>query len=67
MMILALRSLKKYPADFIVGHICLVFELVYPISTRIAKEQGYIDKLLSFQSDNNETNLWFDYMKKKIW
>lgn len=62
-----LRSLKKYPADFIVGHICLVFELVYPISTRIAKEQGYIDKLLSFQSDNNETKLWFEYMKKKIW
>ena len=62
-----LRSLKKYPADYIVGHICLVFELVYPISTEIAKEQGYVDKLLSFQSDNEDTKVWFDYMKKNIW
>ncbi len=61
-----LRSLKKTPADFVVGHICLVFELVYPISRRIADEQGYLEKLLSFQSENPDTREWFAYMKNTL-
>ena len=62
-----LRSLKKYPADYVAAHLCLVFELVYPISKEIAKEQGYIEKLLDFQSDNSDTKEWFKYMKENIW
>ena len=61
-----LRSLKKYPADYVVGHICLIFELVYPISLTIAKEQGYVESLLSFESDNLDTKEWFDQMKRTI-
>ena len=60
-----LRELKKLPADFVVGHLCLIFELVYPISLTIAREQGYVDKLLSFESNNPETRDWFEYMKTK--
>lgn len=62
-----LRSLKKYPADYVVGHICLSFELVYPVSLTIAREQGYVEKLLSFESDNRDTKEWFDHMKSIIW
>lgn len=61
-----LRSLKKYPADYVVGHICLIFELVYPISLTIAREQGYVERLLNFESDNQDTREWFDEMKRTI-
>lgn len=62
-----LRSLKHTPVDNLVGHICLVFELVYPVSTQIAKEQGYVDKLLQFDSDNPDTNAWIAYMREHVW
>lgn len=62
-----LRSLKKYPADYVAAHLCLVFELVYTISKEIAKEQGYVEKLLDFQTDNTDTKECFKYMKENIW
>lgn len=62
-----IRSLKKYPADYVVAHICLVFELVYSTSRRITKEQGYVDKLLQYETENADTREWFDYMKEHIW
>ena len=61
------RSIRRTVIDHLVGHICLTFELVYPASTRIAREQGYVDRLLSFQSANPETREWFDRMKELIW
>lgn len=62
-----LRSLKKLPADFIVGHVCLSFELVYPKSREIAKEQGYVDRLLSFESDEPSTREFFAFMRAHVW
>lgn len=62
-----LRSLKHTPVDNLVGHICLVFELVYPVSTQTAKEQGYVDKLLQFASGNPDTNAWIAYMREHVW
>lgn len=61
-----LRNLKKYPADYIVGHICLVFELVFPVSRKIAKEQGYVQQLLAFESENARTREWFEHMRTVI-
>ena len=49
-----LRSLKHTPVDNLVGHICLVFELVYPVSTQ-------------FASDNPDTNAWIAYMREHVW
>lgn len=46
------HSKKKTPLDHVVGHISLVFELVFPISLRIVEEQGYLKKLLEFQTPN---------------
>ena len=62
-----LRSLKSEPVDHLVGHVCLIFELVNPLSKQIAREQGYVDCLLSFESNNPETNVWFDHMRRTIW
>ena len=70
-----LRSLKKTSVDHVVGHISLVFELVYPESLRVVKEQGYLEKLLSFESWNERTREQFweireimeEYLAKRDW
>ncbi len=60
------RFARQTPADFLVSHICMYFELVYPISTEIVKEQGYFKKMLSFTSDNEETRAWFAFMRSEL-
>lgn len=61
-----LRSLKKQPADYIVAHGALVFELVYPESIRIAEEQGYLERMMDFQSQNSETAETFVYLRQYL-
>ena len=61
-----LRSLKKAPVDNVVGHISLVYELVYPISLKIMVEQGYLDKLMDFKSWNPETEQQFVHIREKM-
>ena len=60
------RPLKKTAIDNLVGHVCLLFELQYPISLKIAWDQGYIQKLLAFRSENPDTQEWFDHMNSEI-
>lgn len=61
-----LKSVRKSAVDHIVGHISLLFELVYKESYRQAKEQGYVYKLLDFKSDVPEVNVEFDNMRKYV-
>jgi HD superfamily phosphodiesterase len=61
-----LRSLKKTPVDNVVGHISLVYELTYPVSYRIVKEQGFLNKLMDFKSNIPETNLQFEGIRRKM-
>lgn len=61
-----LRSLKKTPVDNVAGHISLVYELVYPISTKIMYEQGYLEKLMDFHSDLEETNRQFEEIRQTM-
>ena len=61
-----LRNLKKTPVDNVVGHISLVYELVYPISCKLVSEQGYLDKLMQFQSELPETNAQFAKIREKM-
>lgn len=61
-----LRSLKKTPADHVVGHISLFYELVYPISREIAIEQGYFMKLVSFPSKNEHTRQVFEEIRLQL-
>ena len=58
-----LRSLKRTCVDNIVGHAALVFELVYPESRLAVKEQGYLDKILNFPSDNPKTCKQFEELR----
>lgn len=61
-----LRALKKTPVDHVVGHISLVYELVYPVSVQIVKEQGYLDKLMNFASDNAKTRKQFEILRSMM-
>ncbi|MDE6363523.1 MAG: HD domain-containing protein [Lachnospiraceae bacterium] len=61
-----LRDLKKTPVDHVVGHISLVYELVYPISCKLVSEQGYLDRLMNFQSELSETNAQFAKIREKM-
>ncbi|MDE6389531.1 MAG: HD domain-containing protein [Lachnospiraceae bacterium] len=61
-----LRSLKRTPADNVVGHISLVYELVYPRSLALVKEQGYIQKLMDFQSKNPKTQGQFEQIRETM-
>ncbi len=58
-----LKSVRRSAVDHIVGHISLLFELVYKESYRQAKEQGYVYKLLDFKSDVPEVNAEFGDMR----
>lgn len=61
-----LRSLKKTAVDNVVGHISLVYELVYPESCRIVKRQGYLDKLMNFESKNSHTRKQFEHIREHM-
>lgn len=61
-----LKSVRRSAVDHIVGHISLLFELVYKESYRQAKEQGYVYKLLDFKFDVPEVNAEFGDMRKYV-
>ena len=61
-----LRSLKKTAVDHAVGHISLVYELVYPESRAIVKEQGYLDRMMDFPTDNPETKKQFVHIREEM-
>ena len=46
------RDVRKTLFDMRVSHCCLAFELSYEESRRIAKEQGYLHKLLTLQDED---------------
>lgn len=58
-----LHSLKETTVDHLVGHISLVYELVYPFSLREACAQGYLYRSLNFRSENPKTNAQFDRIR----
>lgn len=62
-----LRTLKRTAVDNVVSHVCLVFELEFPVSVDIAREQGYVDQLMAFESENADTRDWFAYMRETLW
>ena len=58
-----LHSAKRTCMDYLVGHASLVFELVYPESLKVVNEQGYLEKLLNYPSDNPVTRGQFEELK----
>lgn len=61
-----LRSIKKTCVDHVVGHISLAFELVYPLSLQMVKDQGYLERLLYFQSENPVTQKQFAILREQM-
>ena len=49
------RDVMDSPAEHLIGHMALAFELVYPRSWELAKEQGYLYKMFEFPSKNPQT------------
>jgi putative nucleotidyltransferase with HDIG domain len=60
------HKLKKSPIDHVVGHLSLVFELVFPISYKIVEEQGYLQQILRFESQNEVAQKQFVRMKQEM-
>lgn len=60
------REIRKTPVDYVVGMISMAFELVYPISRKIAASQGYLEHLLDFPSENGKTRQQFAIMKRLL-
>ena len=50
-----LRAHRKTAVDYIVGQISLAYGLVYPESRKIILEQGYLEKIMNFKSQNPDT------------
>ena len=61
-----LRALKRTAVDNVVGHISLVYELVFPASLHMVKEQGYLGRLMDFQSQNPDTEKDFELIRQKM-
>jgi len=68
------RNMMKTPADLMLGHVSFIFGLVYPVSVRLMKEQGYLETVLQFPSRNARTWQQFaeirrvvhEYMEERI-
>lgn len=60
------HALKRSTVDYVVGHISLAYELVFPYSLKILKEQGYMDVLLNFKSNNPKTNKQFEWIREEV-
>lgn len=61
-----LRKLKKTSVDHLAGHCSLIFELVFPESLNVVREQNFIWKLLDFETDNPVTAGQFAGMKEDM-
>ena len=60
------RAHRHTPVDHVVGHIALTYELVYPISLKLVKEQGYMGQLMNFNSKNPVTQKQFELIRKEM-
>lgn len=63
-----LKSLRKTPMDTLIGHLSLCYELEFPISFQIVKEQGdYLKVLKIMESSHNEETLkLYEQVKNKL-
>ena len=60
------KQLKKNAVDGLACHLSLVYELIYPASVKIAVEQGYVEKMMSFESENAKANEQLAKMSEKL-
>ena len=61
-----LRAHRRTPVDSIVSQIALTFGLVYEESRKIVREQGYLARIMSFESKNPETARKLELIRDKV-
>ena len=57
---------EKTAIDNYAAHMALTFELVYPKSRQLVYEQGYLEQMLEFKSDNGVTNEQLSQIREKL-
>lgn len=62
-----LKDWRKTPIDYLVGHICLVYEMVSAEAVKVVAAQGYLKRLLDFQSENETTKEQFKEIQEKVY
>lgn len=60
------RDVIETYADHLIGHIALVFGLVYPRSMELAKEQGYLYKLLDYPMTDSGSRKALEEIRQMI-
>lgn len=60
------RAMLKTPADHHIGHLALAFELVYPKSKELVKEQGYLYQLFNFKTNRESTRNAIEVAKGEL-
>lgn len=60
------RKMLKTPADHHIGHLALAFELVYPKSYELVKEQGYLYQLFDFKTNKESTKKAIEETSQEI-
>ena len=60
------RNIKHQPADFLIAHMALAFELVFPRSKALALEQGYLAKMFEYKSENPVTTAAINETRDEI-
>ena len=60
------RDVMETPADHLICHIALAFELVYPKSRELVKEQGYLDRMFDFPTVNADTRKALEETRREI-
>lgn len=60
------RDVMDSPAEHLIGHIALAFELVYKKSRELAVEQGYLQKMYEFPTTNESTKKALEETRKEL-
>ena len=60
------RDVVKTPAEHLIGHIALCFELEYPKSWELAKEQDYLDQMFEFPTVNESMKRALEEIKAEL-
>ncbi len=60
------RAVMDTPAEHLIGHIALAFELVYPKSWEIAREQGYLYRMFEFPTRNESMRRALEESRREL-
>ncbi len=60
------RTVRNYPADVFLSHLCFAWELVYPESLVILREQGFLAHMLERPWGNPQTAYEFEKLARHM-